>query len=75
MDAAAKREIMLPPLPGENNYPWEGGVNGTFYRIKRGVKVSVPENVARLIEQSEELREKSRLDTAAYTRGMGKRLG
>ena len=46
-----------------------------FYRIKRGIKVKVPKNVAELIEESEMLREQSRNETLAYRRGMGKRLG
>lgn len=72
--AREQTEIMLPLLPGVNNYPWEGGVNGTFYRIKRGVRVKVPRNVAELIEESELLREQSRRETLAYRRGMGKKL-
>lgn len=27
-------EIMLAKLPGVSNYPWEGALNGHFYRIK-----------------------------------------
>ena len=50
-------------------------MNGKFYRIKRGIKVKVPKNVAELIEESEMLREQSRNETLAYRRGMGKRLG
>ena len=71
IDAQEQTEIMLPLFPGIEDYPWEGGVNGTFYRIKRGIKVKVPKNVAELIEESE----MSRNETLAYRRGMGKRLG
>jgi len=39
IDAQEQTEIMLPLFPGIEDYPWEGGVNGTFYRIKRGIKV------------------------------------
>ena len=46
IDAQEQTEIMLPLFPGIEDYPWEGGVNGTFYRIKRGIKVKVPQNVA-----------------------------
>ena len=75
IDAQEQTEIMLPLFPGIEDYPWEGGVNGTFYSIKRGIKVKVPKNVAELIEESEMLREQSRNETLAYRRGMGKRLG
>ena len=75
IDAQEQTEIMLPLFPGIEDYPWEGGVKGTFYRIKRGIKVKVPKNVAELIEESEMLREQSRNETLAYRRGMGKRLG
>ncbi len=75
IDAQEQTEIMLPLFPGVEDYTWEGGVNGTFYRIKRGIKVKVPKNVAELIEESEILREQSRNETLAYRRGMGKRLG
>ena len=75
IDAQEQTEIMLPLFPGIEDYPWEGGVNGKFYRIKRGIKVKVPKNVAELIEESEILREQSRNETLAYRRGMGKRLG
>ena len=75
IDAQEQTEIMLPLFPGIEDDPWEGGVNGTFYRIKRGIKVKVPKNVAELIEESEMLREQSRNETLAYRRGMGKRLG
>ena len=75
IDAQEQTEIMLPLFPGIEDYPWEGGVHGTFYRIKRGIKVKVPKNVAELIEESEMLREQSRNETLAYRRGMGKRLG
>ena len=75
IDAQEQTEIMLPLFPGIEDYPWEGGVTGTFYRIKRGIKVKVPQNVAELIEESEMLREQSRNETLAYRRGMGKRLG
>ena len=75
IDAQEQTEIMLPLFPGIEDYPREDGVNGTFYRIKRGIKVKVPKNVAELIEESEMLREQSRNETLAYRRGMGKRHG
>ena len=36
------------------------GVNGKFYKVKRGVDVDVPEDVARVIERS--MRRKGELD-------------
>lgn len=69
------REVFLPILPGVGDYPWEGGLNGKFYRIKRGVKVKVPASVARLIYESESMRRQSCVYTEAYRHGIGKRLG
>lgn len=36
---------------GGNKY-WEGGINGHFFRIKRGEYVEIPESLAKVIEQS-----------------------
>lgn len=36
---------------GDNKF-WEGGINGHFFRIKRGEPVEIPESLAVVIEQS-----------------------
>ena len=60
-------EIMLAKLPGVSNYPWEGALNGHFYRIKRGI--------AELISENERICEESRSELNEYAKGAGKRLG
>lgn len=53
--------------------PWLGGINGYFFRIKRGVRVSVPESLYMLIKQSERVEKLSKAVVAPFT-GAGKRL-
>lgn len=74
-DTEEMSEVFLPILPGVGDYPWEGALNGKFYRIKRGVKVTVPASVARLIYDSENMRRISGVYTEAYRHGIGKKLG
>lgn len=54
--------------------PWEGGINGYFFRIKRETPVSVPESIARLIAQSAEVCELSARQLKAYKTISGKKL-
>lgn len=69
-----KVEILLANPEGGENRPWEGGLNGRFYRIKRGQKVSVPKSIALLIEENEHAALQSRLLLEAYRREQGKKL-
>ncbi|HHT86098.1 MAG TPA: hypothetical protein GXZ61_00300 [Clostridiales bacterium] len=39
-------ELIIEGDPGD---AWEGGINGRFYRISRGVPVRVPLSLAKLI--------------------------
>ena len=55
--------------------PWEGGINGYFFRIPRGVPVQVPESLARLIQENARAAELSRAGVREYSAGRGKRLG
>ena len=55
--------------------PWEGGINGTFYRISRGTPVSVPENLARLISANNRVLNVSSSEMQDYRSASGKRLG
>jgi len=67
--------LIIAPLPGTENIPWEGGINGHFFRIRRGVQVEVPKSVAELIRQNEQVNILSELSVKPYKRGGGKRLG
>ncbi|MEG1560118.1 MAG: hypothetical protein RRY79_00220 [Clostridia bacterium] len=53
---------------------WEGGINGTFYRISRGVKVSIPTSLAKLIYQNERVSIFSSELLQAYKTPRGKKL-
>ena len=55
--------------------PWEGGINGTFYRISRGVPVKIPENLARLIRANARVSQVSESELREYKTTSGKRLG
>ena len=51
-------EVKLPKLPGQNAIQEEFfSVNGRNYRIKRGVYVEVPEEVAEVINNAEKAEE------------------
>lgn len=55
--------------------PWEGGINGTFYRITRGVPVKVPENLVKLIRANSNVLKISESELQEYTSANGKKLG
>lgn len=74
LGAEPKRNIVIAPASDGQNAPWEGGLNGYFFRIPRGVPVLVPESLARLIEENECVAELSRERVREYSRGRGKRL-
>lgn len=54
--------------------PWEGAINGKFYRIERGVEVAVPESVKSLIEENLRAEKIGALYITTYAAGSGKRL-
>ena len=70
-----KVEIVIAPAEGGQDVPWEGGLNGYFFRIPRGVRVQVPQSLAALIRENERVAELSRAQVRAYSAGRGKRLG
>lgn len=53
---------------------WEGGVNGHFFRIRRGVPVEVPKSLALLISQSADVLRQSERAVQAYRKSGGKRV-
>ena len=56
------------------NIPWEGGLNGHFFRIPRGVEVEIPESLAALIRQNAAVTELAGKLVSEYKRGRGKKL-
>ena len=73
LKAQPKVEIMIGQKPGSTH--WEGGLNGYFFRIKRGVAVRIPAAIAELIAQNERVTRLSSGMFREYTMGRGKRLG
>jgi hypothetical protein len=67
-------EIVVSDLAG-TNLPWEGGINGHFLRIRRGVRVSVPKSVAELIRQNERVTVLGAALVSPYKGDKGKKLG
>lgn len=55
--------------------PWEGGINGTFYRISRNKPVRVPANLAKLIKSNASVTILSERELSEYKSTSGKRLG
>lgn len=73
--ALAVQKKMTIVLPGaKESAPWEGGLNGYFFRIRRGVPVEVPEAIAELICENERVTELSRGALREYRRGRGRKL-
>ncbi|MDO4567750.1 MAG: hypothetical protein Q4B99_02190 [Clostridia bacterium] len=72
--AERRRLIVIAPKDGSLS-PWEGGINGHFFRIKRCEPVEVPESVAALIEQNERVEELRALTLDEYRLASGKKLG
>mgnify|MGYP007125812776 CR=1 FL=1 len=73
--AELEAEARVPlTLPGAGGCPWEGGLNGRFYRIPRGIEVEVPASVAAIIEENGEAASLARESIRAYAVGRGKRL-
>ena len=54
--------------------PWEGGINGDFFRIQRGVAVSVPQSLAELIRQNAQVQLLGEASVRPYKGNRGKRL-
>lgn len=73
--AEKKVRIAITPVDDGRNAPWEGGLNGYFFRIPRGIPVEVPESLARLIQENEQVAELSKARMREYSAGRGKRLG
>lgn len=57
---------------GGNKF-WEGGINGHFFRIKRGEPVEIPESLAKVIEQSARTMRQGEELVKAY-KGAGKKV-
>lgn len=68
-----KVKICIQDTDG-NNIPWEGGINGHFFRIPRGIDVFVPKSIAELIAENDRVTVLSENQTKAYKKGSGKKL-
>lgn len=70
--AEQRIQLMIAGDPADN--PWEGGINGYFFRIRRGVEVSVPQSLAELIRQNEQVQLLSEARMRPYKGNRGKKL-
>lgn len=52
---------------------WEGGINGWFFRVRRGEETELPRPVAELIKRSERAAVSEDSEIAAY-RGAGRKV-
>ncbi|MBQ9832625.1 MAG: hypothetical protein IJO48_02725 [Clostridia bacterium] len=74
LSAEPKVKLIIAQKPGFEDTPWEGGINGHFFRIQRGVEVLVPSSIAALIMSNEQVNILSDNKTKAYKNGSGKKL-
>lgn len=65
---------MMIKNPTGSGQPWEGGINGYFFRIRRGVEVELPRSIARLIQRSEQVEILGQRKVRAYKGNKGRRL-
>ena len=52
---------------------WEGGINGWFFRVRRGEETELPKSIAELIQRSEQVAVMGEWEVKAY-RGVGRRV-
>lgn len=74
MLSAEPKVCIVIHAKNERERYWEGGINGHFFRIERGVPVEVPESLARLIRAGAVVETLSKEGVRAY-RGGGRKLG
>ena len=53
--------------------PREGGINGWFFRVRRGEETELPKSIAELIQRSEQVAVMGEREVKAY-RGVGRRV-
>jgi len=54
--------------------PWEGGINGYFFRIRRNEVVELPKSIAELIRRSEQVEIMSERSVRPYKGARGRKL-
>ena len=69
-----KVTIVIGPDKWGTQTPWEGCLNGHFFRIRRGEPVQVPASIAELIRENHQVQQLSARQLKAYRDGSGKRL-
>ncbi|MEA5058938.1 MAG: hypothetical protein EOM66_04245 [Clostridia bacterium] len=67
-----KVQLMIGGNPEDT--PWEGGINGYFFRIRRGIQVAVPKSLGELIRQNEQVQLLSEARVRPYKGNRGKKL-
>ena len=68
-----KKVAVILPKDGKGEF-WEGGINGHFFRIRKGQTVEVPKSLAKLMEQNDAtIREMEKI--AEEFQGEGQQVG
>ena len=52
---ASQQRVKMLIRDNGTGAPWEGGINGYFFRIQRGAIVELPKSIAELIQMSEQV--------------------
>lgn len=72
--SAQPRVSMIIKDPSGDGAPWEGGINGYFFRIRRGVQIQLPKSIAELIQLSEQVVILGEKKVKAYKGNKGRRV-
>lgn len=76
MGAALSAQPRVKMLIKDNGTgaPWEGGINGYFFRIQRGAVVELPKSIAELIRMSEQVEIMGERRVRAYKGNRGRKM-
>jgi len=72
--AAQPKVTMLIKDTAGDGAPWEGGINGYFFRIPRGVQVELPRSIAELIRLSGQVEILGERKVRPYKGNRGRRM-
>lgn len=58
-----QKKVRVTIVSARDDDVWEGGINGHFFRFPCNVSIDIPEDLAKIIEQSRKvIREKEKLE-------------
>ena len=71
---AAQPRVKMLICDNGTGAPWEGGINGYFFRIQRGAVVELPKSIAQLIQLSEQVEIMGERKVRAYKGNKGRKM-